>query len=127
MKKVAFIVYGLFGTVAILFGTATLLVPPALQSEAAQSVHLAHNLREQGAALIFVGLMAFWCIFNYQRRTLVHAFLMLFTFLIAGIHWFDYLGGRLPWMSPLYNSVPFLVFLAMAIFGRRAIDARQTL
>jgi hypothetical protein len=71
--------------------------------------------------------LAFWCIFNYEGRTLVHGFLSLFTFLIAGIHWFDYLGGRLPWMSPIYNSVPFLVFLALAIFSRRTIDARQTL
>ena len=89
-------------------------------SEASESFHLAHNLREQGAAMIFVGLMAFWCIFNYERRTLVHCFLTLFTLLIAGIHWFDFLDGRLPWMSPIYNSVPFLVFLALAIFSRRA-------
>lgn len=125
MKKIAFIVYGLFGTVAILFGTATLLAPAAMTSEASESFHLAHNLREQGAAMIFVGLMAFWCIFNYERRTLVHGFLTVFTFLIAGIHWFDYLGGRLPWMSPIYNSVPFLVFLALAIFNRPTIARRE--
>jgi len=119
MKKLALIVYGIFGAVAIVFGLATLLFPAAMQTEAAQSIHLAHNLREQAAAIIFVGLMAFWCIFNYQRRTLVHAFLTIFTFLIAGIHWFDYFGGRLPWMSPLYNSVPFLVFLVLAIFDRK--------
>ena len=119
MKKIALIVYGVFGSVAVVFGTAALLFPAAMQSEATQSIHLAHNLREQGAAIIFVGLMAFWCILNYERRTLVHAFLTLFTFLIAGIHWFDYFGGRLPWMSPLYNSVPFLAFLAMAFFTRK--------
>jgi hypothetical protein len=123
VKKIGSIVYGIFGTVAIVFGTANLLLPTALNSEAAQSVHFAHNLREQGAAIIFVGLMAFWCIANYERRRLVHCFLTVFTFLIAAIHWFDYLGGRLPWMSPIYNSVPFLVFLAMAVFGRRENSA----
>ncbi|MDX6612164.1 MAG: hypothetical protein QOD75_1350 [Blastocatellia bacterium] len=119
MKKIALIAYGIFGTVAIVFGLANLLFPAALQSEVGQSIHLSHNLREQGAAIIFVRLMSLWCIFNYEGRRLVHTFLLLFTFLIAGIHWFDYLEGRLTWMSPLYNSVPFILFLALAIFDRK--------
>lgn len=119
MRKISSIVYGIFGTVAIVFGTANLLFPTAGNSEAAQSIHFAHNLREQGAAIVFVGLMAFWCILNYEHRRLAHCFLTIFTFLIAAIHWFDYFGGRLPWMSPIYNSVPFVVFLAMALFSQR--------
>lgn len=118
MKKVNSVIYGLFGSLAILVGFANLLSPSVLVSEAAQSFHLAHNLREQGAAAIFIGLMAFWCIFNYERRTLVHYFLMVFAFLLAAIHWRDYVAGDLPWISPLYNSVPFLVLLLMAVVGQ---------
>lgn len=58
------------------------------------------------------------CIINYERRRGFHYCLMVFTFLLAVIHWYDYLAGHLGWMSPLYNSVPFLVLLIMALFSR---------
>jgi hypothetical protein len=118
MKRVNSIVYGLFGAGAIVYGVATLLSPSVLVSEAAQSFHLMHILREQGAAAIFIGLMAFWCIFNYERRWGVHYFLMVLTLLLAAIHWWDYFAGHLFWMSPLYNSVPFAVLLAMVALDR---------
>jgi len=35
--------------------------------------------------------------------------LMVFAFLLAAIHQVDYFAGRLPWISPVYNSVPFTV------------------
>lgn len=117
--KINCIVYGLFGIGAIAYGTANLLAPGIMLSEAGQSIHFAHILREQGASAIFIGLMAFWCIFNYERRRSVHYCLLVFAFLLAGIHWHDYLAGHLPWMSPLYTSVPFLVLLVMAFFSRR--------
>lgn len=123
MKKVNSVIYGLFGSLAILHGVVTLVSPSVLVSEAAQSFHLAHNLKEQGAAAIFIGLMALWCIFNYERRRSVHYGLMVFAFLLAAIHWSDYFAGHLPWISPLYNSVPFLVLLAMAVFSRSRVTA----
>ena len=116
--KINSLVYGLFGTIAIGYGTTVLLAPAMVVSDAGQSFHLAHNLREQGAAGIFIGLMSFWCIFNYERRRSVHYCLMVFAFLLAAIHWLDYLAGHLPWMSPLYNSVPFLVLLVIAVLSR---------
>jgi hypothetical protein len=118
MKKVNSIIYGLFGAGAIVYGVATLFSPSVLVSEASQSFHLAHILREQGAAAIFIGLMAFWCIFNYERRRGVHYGLMVFAFLLAAIHWGDHFAGHLPWISPVYNSVPFAVLLAMAALDR---------
>src|SRR6185369_8478636 len=51
---------------------ALLISGPSLVREAAQSFHLAHAMRENGAARIFIGLMAFWCAFNYERRRSVH-------------------------------------------------------
>jgi hypothetical protein len=66
--------------------------------------------------------MFLWCIINYERRMAVHLFLVVFAFLIAAIHWFDYFGGDLPWLSPLYNTVPFLVLSMMALTGRERPD-----
>ena len=118
MKKIILVIYGLFGAGAILYGAAALLFPAVLESNAAQSFRFAHLMSEQGAAAIFIGLMAFWCIFNYERRRAVHYSLMVLTLLLAAIHWRDYFAGHLSWMSPLYNSVPFAVLLAMAALDR---------
>ena len=112
------IVYGLFGIGAIAYGIATLLVPGMILPEAGQSVHFAHILREQGAEAIFIGLVAFWCIVSDERRPL-HYCLMIFAFLLAAIHWFDYFAGHLRWMSALYTSIPFVVLLVLAVRGRR--------
>ena len=119
MKKISLVLYGIFGTGALLYGITALLFPSALVSEATQSIHLAHILREQGAAAIFIGLMSFWCILHYERRTIVHYFLTIFAFLLTGIHWFDYFEGHLPLISPLYNTVPFAVLLFMAVSIRQ--------
>jgi len=43
---------------------------------------------------------------------------MIFAFLLAAIHWFDYFAGNLGWLSPLYNSVPFVVLSIMAVLSR---------
>jgi hypothetical protein len=119
MKKISILVYGIYGAVAVVFGVTALLFPTVLSSEAGRSFHLMHTLREQGATTIFMGLMSFWCIFNYDQRRIVHYWLTIIAFLLAGIHWIDYFGGHLPWLSPLYNSVPFAVLLAMAVMSQR--------
>ena len=116
MKKFNVAIYCLLGAGAILYGAAALLIPAVLVSEAGQSFHVRHILREEGAAAIFIGLMSWWCIFNYGQRRAVHYFLIVFAALIAAIHWFDYLNGYLPWMSPLYNTIPLAVLLIMTLF-----------
>lgn len=118
MKKINLAIYGLFGTLAIVYGFAALLFPAVLSPEARESFRFVHHLREQGAAGIFIGLMSFWCIFNYERRSGVHYGLMVFAFLLSAIHWVDYFAAHLPWLSPLYNTVPFVVLLMMAVFSR---------
>jgi uncharacterized membrane protein len=115
MKKANQIFYGLYGAVAILLGVAVLLFPSVLTSEAERTGLVAHILREEGAAGVFIGLMSIWCIFNYQKRAAVHYFLIVYAFLMAAIHWFDYLTGHRHLMSPLVNTVPFAVFVLMAI------------
>ena len=113
MKKLGFAIYGVLGGIAIVYGIANLFFPAFLVREAASSFLFSHLLREQAAAGIFIGCMSFWCIFNYERRRGVHYFLMVFAFLLAAIHWFDFFAGHLRWMSPLYNSLPFLLLLVI--------------
>ena len=115
MKKANRIIYGLFGAGALLLGVAVLVFPSVLTSEAERNVPLIHVLREEGAAGVFIGLMSLWCIFNYERRAAVHYFLIVYAFLMAAIHWFDYLTGHRHLMSPLINTVPFIVLALMAI------------
>ena len=118
MKKANLVIYGLFGAIAILYGITNLLFPAFMVPESAQTFVLSHILREQAAMAMFVGCMFLWCIFNYERRTTVHYFLIVFAFLLAAIHWFDYLSGHLNWMSPLYNSVPVVLLTVMALMSR---------
>src|SRR5207253_10377559 len=124
MKKTNQIIYGVIGVGAILYGVAALLFQSVLLEETRRFFPLTHLLREEGAAAIFVGLMAVWCIFNYERRAAVHYGLMVFAFLLAVIHWSDYFVGYLRWLSPLYNSVPFLVLTAIAVLERTRDDRR---
>lgn len=118
MKKISLIVYGVYGSVAILAGTTALLFPTMLEPDG--SSDLIHIFREQGAALVFVGLISYWLMFHYDQRRTVHLLLTVFAFLIAGIHWFDFFGGRRPLASALLNSLGFVVLLALAIFSPRA-------
>ena len=123
MRKINQIIYAMFDVGAMLFGVAALLFQGALLSDTHRSFPTTHIFREEGAAAIFIGLMSLWCIFNYERRTSVHYFLIVFAFLIAAIHWFDYFAGHLPWMSPLYNSVPLMVLTTMAVLSRPRVSA----
>lgn len=127
MKKVNQIIYGIYGVVAILIGIVSLLFQGLLISEAQRSLELSHILREGGAAGIFVGLMSIWCILNYERRTAVHYFLIVFAFLMAAIHWFDYLTGHRHLMSPLINSAPLIVLVLMALLSRGQYQPRKRL
>lgn len=121
MKNVNQIIYGVFGAGAILIGVASLMFQGLIISEAHRTIELSHVLREGGAGGIFVGLMSIWCIFNYERRAAVHYFLIVFAFLMAAIHWFDYLTGHRQLMSPLINSVPLIVLLVMTI-GMKSVQ-----
>ena len=118
MKKANLVIYGLFGAIAIVYGITNLLFPAFMVPESAQSFPLSHILREQAAMAIFIGCLFLWCIFNYERRTTVHYFLILFAFFLAAIHWFDYLSGHLNWRSPLLNSVPVVLLTVMALMSR---------
>ena len=126
MKTANRIIYGILGAAALLYSLVALLSPSIVGGEKAGNFHVAHLMREQGAAGVFIGLMSFWCVANYGRRWSVHWFLMVFAFLLAAIHWFDYFAGHIRWVSPVYNSVPFLVLSVMAALSwGRPGDAKK--
>jgi uncharacterized membrane protein len=125
MKKANQIIYGIFGALGILFGVVALLFPGMLISEPDRTGPVIHLLREEGAAGIFIGLMAIWCIFNYEKRVAVHYFLIVFAFLMAAIHWSDYLTGHRRLMSPLINTVPVVVLVLMALMSRSQTTVRE--
>lgn len=123
MRRVKILVYALVGAVAVIYGLAALILPSGLSSEAATDGHLAHIMREQGAAILFVGLMAFWCMFNYGQSKTIHYFLIVFTFALALIHWYEFLNDNRSLASPLLNSVPFLILLATAFLDTKRSEA----
>lgn len=125
MKTVNKVIYSLFGALALLYGVAALISPALVAGNPARSFPLSHLIREQGAAGVFIGLMAFWCVVNYERRRSVHYFLMAFAFLLAAIHWLDFFAGHIGWMSPIYNSVPFTILLVMAALSPRISGAND--
>jgi hypothetical protein len=116
MKNLARLAYGVLGALAIGLGTVVLFKPALALPGVAFSPLSAHLLREQGAEGIFIGFMAFWCLFNFHNRRPVHFGLVLFTGLFAGVHWAEYLHGRRQFLSPLANSLPFLLLLFTAPF-----------
>ena len=102
------VVYGVFGALTIGLGVLALLKPGAALPPEAFSSLTAHLVREQGAQGIFIGLMSFWCLANFERRRPVHLALLLFSALFAAIHWGEYFQARRHLLSPVINSIPFV-------------------
>jgi hypothetical protein len=106
-------VYAVFGWLALLGGAAILVMPSLLVRPGDPPV-IAHLLREEAAAFIFIGLMFLWARRHFSSRRPVHRAFMVFTALLAAVHWVDYFGdaGRI-WPS-LVNTVPFVILLLTA-------------
>src|SRR5262245_10002408 len=122
-RTVATLVYALLGTLAVAGGILALLNPSvAVPPDAATPVTW-HLVREQGSEGIFIGLMFFWCALHYGERRPVHFALLLFAALFAAIHWSEYFSGRRELLSPLLNSVPFVLLVVTAPWPRGAVPA----
>ncbi len=125
MKPIALAVYALIGALAVLLGVAALLMPALALPPEAHSPLTAHLIREQGAEGVFIGLMAFWCLAHFEQRRPVHYALLLFSALFASIHWAEYFANRRHLLSPLVNSVPFLLLGATARWARGSAAAQD--
>ena len=107
MKRIHVALYALIGTGAFAIGAISILAPGVIPSADD------HLTRELGASLIFVGLMTYWCIPNYERRRGVHLLLTVFAVLLAAIHWYEFFLGRRSLISPVVNTIPFVLLLGM--------------
>jgi hypothetical protein len=110
MRTAARAIYGAFGALVVGLSILILIEPAFALPADDYSIVTSHLVREQAAEGLFIGLMSFWCLFNFERRRGVHLALILFTAVFAGIHWFEYLHARRQLLSPLLNSIPFLAF-----------------
>jgi len=124
MKVIARVVYSIFGVLAVGLGVLVLVRPALALPSDGYSPLTAHLIREEGAEGIFIGLMAFWCLFNFDRRRPVHVALLVFAALFAGIHWAEYFEARRHLASPVLNSIPFLALVATMPF-KSSPDARR--
>src|SRR5262245_19414957 len=118
MERAARVVYALFGALTLGLGALTLVRPELALHPDVYSPLTAHLVREQGAEGVFMGLMAFWCLFHFDQRRPVHFALIVFAALFAAIHWAEFFAARRPLASPLINSVPLVAFLATAPYAR---------
>jgi hypothetical protein len=118
MKTFTVMVYGLFGTMAIVAGLAALVMPSLALPAGASTGLTNHLVREEAAAFVFIGLMFIWCLRNYERRHSVHFPLLVFIVLFAGVHWMDYVRDRADIMSPLVNTIPVILLAVTAPFAR---------
>ena len=104
------VLYGAVALVGIVGGTATVFAP-SLALPAAQSGTLAsHLVREQGAGFVFIGLMAAWCAHHEPARRPAHYAFLIFTGLLALIHWMGYLSSGHYIEAAIANSIPFVAF-----------------
>jgi hypothetical protein len=113
------LLYGAFSATAIIFGALSLF-----GNRGAVPFEQHHLERELGAAGAFIGLMAMWCLFNYERRRGVHAALVVFASLLALIHRQDFFAGHRAVRSIVYNSIPLTVLLLIS--GLASLEADKT-
>ena len=102
-----------------------LISPPSLLREAAQSFHLAHAMRENGAAGIFIGLMASGA---HSIMNGGEASTTAWWFLLSCSRRFT---GSITSLGTCHGSVPFTtryrsVLLVMAVLDRVEVSSNRT-
>lgn len=122
MRTAAKAVYATLGTLSLVLGIATLLVPALAVSPDAYSPLTAHLVREQAAHAIFLGLMAYWCLWHFNQRRFVHCALLLFAALFSVVHWAEYVTGHRQLLSPIINTIPFLA-LSVTMPGAGKVES----
>ena len=128
IKRIPQFIYGILGAV-LLLGGVVLILKPAITFPreiafiaspnlivADTVVHLAQEL---GVTLVGISTILLWATFNVEKvGSLIYAFL-LFAMLFGGIHWMEYFEGNRKILSPLINSLPFVLLSIAFLFQRK--------
>jgi hypothetical protein len=109
IRRINQALYCTFGAGSIAFGLFSLF-----SRHRSSPLEQGHLERELGAAAVFIGLIALWCLFHYERRHLVHGSLIVFAALDSWVHWQDFFAGHRGARSVAYNSVPLAVLLLIS-------------
>ena len=114
MKRLTQAVYAIVAVAGVALGALAVFAPATILPEAARIPLAGHLLREQGSGYVFIGLMAVWCLRHFDQRRQVHYAFLVFTGLLAVIHWMGYFSsGHYAWAA-VANTVPFLAFAITA-------------
>jgi hypothetical protein len=110
MRQLAQALYGTVGVMATLAGLVGVVRPQMILGEAAASGLPSHLAREEGAAFVFIGLVALWALGHAEERRPVHYAFVVFTALFAAIHWAGYFASGEYVQGAFVNTVPLLAF-----------------
>ncbi len=123
IHNIAKFLYGFFGTLFIIAGSAAILFKTGMLPEgitnlivklADNNLNGIHLIQELSSLLVFAGLISFWFIKNYEQSMPFHWFITIFWALIALVHWFDVRGAKSV-AGPVINTIPFVLFLIVGI------------
>ena len=115
--------YVAFGTLALLASTIVLM-RPSLVLPAGQPEIVQHLFQEQAAAFVFVGLMCLWCARHPVERRPVHAALLAFLAIYAGVHWWGVARGEGQIFGAIATTIP--VSLLALTFPARSSRTEAT-
>ena len=128
LSKITRIVYGLFGAIFTLLGTAAILTPTGWLPQDLSEITVAgeipspfgHILQEYGAAFLALGFVFFWFAKYKEQSRSFHWAMTLYFALNALIHWFKPEGSAGSWLSGIMNSIPFVLLLLLGLLQQRA-------
>jgi hypothetical protein len=119
--------YGLVGIVFMVIGLGVVLFKSGLLPQSAtesilhttdNNMYGLHLLQEFGALMVFVSLISFWFIRNYQHSLSFHWAMTVFFALLAVVHWTDVRGMQPSLMGPIINTIPVTLFAVVGIIRR---------
>src|SRR5262249_23026083 len=119
---------GLFGTLYLAAGATVLLFRTGLLPDPVKQIIIdstqgdlnsVHIVQELGSALIFIGLITFWFIWQYEQSNWFHWAMTTFWGLFALVHWFDVRGPFPSVAGPLINTIPYLLFTSIGLLTIR--------
>lgn len=131
-RILAKVTYAIMGAAYLTAGALVLLVNTGLLPDAVREFLVAraaqnnlvflHVLQELGALLVFVALVTFWCVRNYEQSRALHWMLTLYWAIMAVIHWFHVASPTVSVLGGLINTIPLALFLALGLM--RAAERR---